>query len=139
MENVIIIGTGCAGWTAAIYASRANLEPLVISGTQPGGQLTTTTDVENYPGFPDGVMGPELMQRMQQQAEKFGTRVEYATINSVERNDDGSFTLIVSNDDPGRPNWMQTAGHEHGIMGVRWVRANDLPEPRCRVVELADL
>jgi len=89
MENVIIIGTGCAGWAAAIYAARANLNPLVLAGEQPGGQLTTTTEVENYPGFPDGVMGPELMMKMQEQATKFGTRVEYKMVSGVERNGDG--------------------------------------------------
>jgi thioredoxin reductase (NADPH) len=93
MENVIIIGTGCAGYTAAIYTARANLSPLLISGTQPGGQLTTTTEVENFPGFPEGIMGPELMMKMQQQAEKFGARVAWATVESVERQADGSFKL----------------------------------------------
>ncbi|MFD0895145.1 thioredoxin-disulfide reductase [Luteolibacter ambystomatis] len=93
MENVIIIGTGCAGYTAAIYTARANLNPLLLSGTQPGGQLTTTTEVENFPGFPEGIQGPELMMKMQQQAEKFGARMAWATVESVERRADGTFQL----------------------------------------------
>src|SRR6187455_124762 len=93
MENVIIIGTGCAGYTAAIYTARANLTPLLLSGTQPGGQLTTTTEVENFPGYPEGIMGPELMMKMQAQSEKFGARIAWASVESVERRDDGSFLL----------------------------------------------
>lgn len=97
MENVIIIGTGPAGYTAAIYTARADLNPLILTGTQPGGQLTTTTEVENFPGFPEGVTGPELMVNMQQQAERFGTRVEFAQIDSLSKEDDGSFTLTAGN------------------------------------------
>ncbi len=95
MENVIIIGTGCAGYTAAIYTARANLNPLILSGTQPGGQLSTTTEVENFPGFPEGIMGPDMMMNMQKQAEKFGTRMEYATVESIEKNADGTFGVKV--------------------------------------------
>ncbi|MFH1498922.1 MAG: thioredoxin-disulfide reductase [Verrucomicrobiota bacterium] len=84
VENVVIVGTGCAGLTAAIYTGRANLNPLVIEGTQPGGQLTTTSEVENFPGFPEGVDGFMLMDNLRKQATKFGTRFEQAKVESVD-------------------------------------------------------
>ena len=93
MEDVIIIGTGCAGYTAAIYTARANLRPLLLAGTQPGGQLTTTTEVENFPGYPEGIMGPDLMMKLQAQAEKFGARIAWANVDGIERRADGTFSL----------------------------------------------
>lgn len=114
MEKVTIIGTGCAGLTAALYTARANLRPLVLTGLHPGGLLTTTSIVENFPGFPEGIDGYELMTRMQKQAERFGARVQFGTVEAVELSQ-RPFRLTVDGD----PVETETliiasgAGHRH--------------------------
>src|SRR5271170_4291700 len=84
MENIVIIGSGCSGLTAAIYAARANLKPVVLDGHEPGGQLSLTTHVENFPGFPEGIMGPELIENMRKQAQRFGTEFKAGVVTEVD-------------------------------------------------------
>jgi len=96
MENIIILGTGCAGLTAAIYTGRAQLQPLVLEGSQPGGQLTTTSEVENFPGFPEGIDGYTMMEQLRKQAARFGARFDHAKVDSIEV--EGSTKILHAGD-----------------------------------------
>jgi thioredoxin reductase (NADPH) len=117
MEKVIIIGSGCAGLTAAIYAARANLNPLVLTGIMPGGLLTTTSIVENFPGFPQGVDGFTLMAHMQQQAERFGTRVRFGTVEAIDL-DQRPFVLTVDGEKITTETLIIASGAGHRHLGV---------------------
>jgi thioredoxin reductase (NADPH) len=118
-ENVIIVGSGPAGYTAALYTARANLEPLVIEGFAWGGLLQQTTDVENYSGFPEGIMGPDLMQRFREQAERFGARLETDDATSVELSTDGGLHKVHSGPQEYRARAVILAmGAQHRKLGV---------------------
>jgi thioredoxin reductase (NADPH) len=119
VENVIIIGSGPAGYTAALYAARADLEPLVIEGFAWGGLLQQTTDVENYSGFPEGIMGPDLMQRFRDQAERFGARLETDDVTAVELSPDGGLHRVFSGDQQHTARAVILAmGAQHRKLGV---------------------
>jgi len=117
MEKVVIIGTGCAGLTAALYTARANLAPLVLTGTLPGGLLTTTSIVENFPGFPEGIDGYELMTRMQKQAERFGARVKFGTVEAVNLSKP-PFTLTVDGEQVETQTLIIASGASHRHLGI---------------------
>jgi thioredoxin reductase (NADPH) len=117
-ENLIIIGGGPAGYTAALYASRANLEPLMIEGFEWGGQLQNTTDVENYPGYPDGVLGPEMMQQFRAQAERFGTRLMTDNADRVELVDGGVQRVWVGDEEYRAKAVILSMGAEPKRLGV---------------------
>ncbi|HEY5893688.1 MAG TPA: thioredoxin-disulfide reductase [Chthoniobacterales bacterium] len=123
MENVVIIGSGCAGWTAAIYTARANLNPLLITGIQPGGLLTTTTVVENYPGFSKGIDGNQLMVEMQEQAARFGTRVKFLTHVEAVDFSVNPFKITVEGERVEAKSVIVSVGASHRHLGVPGERA----------------
>ncbi|HXF32501.1 MAG TPA: FAD-dependent oxidoreductase, partial [Solirubrobacterales bacterium] len=118
VENVIIVGGGPAGYTAALYTARANLEPLVFEGFQWGGQLQNTTDVENYPGYPDGVMGPEMMSQFRAQAERFGTRFVSDDVDRVELSDGGVQKVFLGDEEYRAKTVILAMGAEPKRLGV---------------------
>jgi thioredoxin reductase (NADPH) len=118
MRNVVIIGSGCAGLTAAIYAARANLKPLVLEGHEPGGQLSLTTHVENFPGFPDGIMGPELIENMKRQAERFGTEFKTGAVTEVDLTG-RPFTVTVNGEKHQTKTLIVAAGASARLLGLK--------------------
>ncbi len=118
IESLIILGGGPAGYTAALYASRANLEPLVIEGFQWGGQLQNTTDVENYPGYPEGIMGPEMMTQFRAQAERFGTRFISDDADRIELSDGGIQRVFVGDDEYVAKSIILAMGAEPRRLGI---------------------
>jgi thioredoxin reductase (NADPH) len=118
VENVIIIGSGPAGYTAALYTSRANLEPLMFEGFQWGGQLQNTTDVENYPGYPEGIMGPEMMNEFRAQAERFGTRFVTDDVDRVELSDGGIQRVFVGDEEYRTKTVILAMGAEPRRLGI---------------------
>ncbi|HMD41228.1 MAG TPA: thioredoxin-disulfide reductase [Candidatus Acidoferrum sp.] len=121
MQNVVIIGSGCAGLTAAIYAARASLKPLVIDGHEQGGQLSLTTHVENYPGFPDGIMGPELIENMRKQAQKFGAEFKAGQVNEVDLTQ-RPFKVIAGKDTYETKSVIVAAGATARLLGLQGER-----------------
>jgi thioredoxin reductase (NADPH) len=118
VEDVIIVGGGPAGYTAVLYTARANLEPLVFEGFQWGGQLQNTTDVENYPGYPDGIMGPEMMARFRAQAERFGTRFVTDDVDRVELSDGGVHKVFLGDEEHRAKTVILAMGAEPKRLGV---------------------
>jgi thioredoxin reductase (NADPH) len=121
MYNVVIIGSGCAGLTAAIYAGRANLKPLVLDGHEPGGQLSLTTHVENFPGFPDGIMGPELIENMRKQAQKFGAEFKAGAVSEVDVSK-RPFKITAGKDTYETQSLIVAAGASARLLGLKGER-----------------
>lgn len=118
MHKVVIIGSGCAGLTAAIYAARANLSPLVLEGHEPGGQLSLTTHVENFPGFPDGILGPELIENMRKQAQKFGAQFKAGSVSEVDLTE-RPFKIKVGNEIYETKSLIVAAGASARLLGLK--------------------
>jgi thioredoxin reductase (NADPH) len=117
MENVLIIGTGCAGWTSAIYTGRAGLKPIVVTGSMPGGLLTTTSIVENFPGFPEGIDGTDLMMNLQKQAERFGAEIRYGTVDKVDFSKK-PFTVWIDGEAVQAKSVIVATGSGHRHLGI---------------------
>src|SRR5947209_20011081 len=118
MYNVVIMGSGCAGLTAAIYAARANLKPLVLDGHEPGGQLSLTTHVENFPGFPDGILGPELIENMRKQAQRFGAEFKAGAVTEVDLRQ-RPFRIIAGKESYETKSLIVAAGASARLLGLK--------------------